>query len=168
RTETALHDWAVVAAGALYIGWLGAHAVLLRELDDGREWVLLAFGVVFATDTGAYFIGRAFGRRKMAPRVSPGKTWAGGVGGFACGAIVAAVLNFAFGLDAPPWEIAGLAIIVPVTAEIGDLAESVLKRSMHVKDMGKVMPGHGGIVDRLDSLLFAIPVLYYWVRWVIQ
>lgn len=168
RTETALRDWSVVAGGALYVGWLGAHLVLVRDLPDGRDWLLLGLFSIFATDTGAYFIGRAFGRRKMAPVVSPKKTWEGGAGGWACGFATVLALNAAFGLDAPPAAILGLAALLPVVAELGDLAESALKRSMAVKDMGGVLPGHGGLVDRLDSILFAVPMLYYWVRWVVM
>lgn len=168
RIETAVQDWAFVAGGALYVGWLGAHLVLVRELPDGRDWLFLGMFAIFATDTGAYFIGRRWGRRKMAPHLSPGKTWEGGAGGYACGFATVIALKYAFDLDAAPWEIVALAAIVPLAAELGDLAESALKRAVGVKDMGSVLPGHGGLIDRLDSILLAIPVLYYWVRWVVM
>ncbi len=167
RFDTALRDWAYVTGGALYIGWLGAHLVLVRELPDGRDWLFVGLFAIFATDTGAYFIGRTFGRRKMAPRLSPGKTWEGAAGGYVSGFAAVVALTYAFDLDARLWQIAGLAAVVPVAAELGDLAESALKRATGVKDMGTVLPGHGGLADRLDSILFAIPVLYYWVRWVV-
>lgn len=167
RTSTALADASVVIFGIVYIGWLGAHAVLLRDLTDGRDWVLLGLFAVFATDTAAYAVGRILGRHTMTPNISPRKTWEGGVGGFLGGFGAVLALNSLFGLGAGPWAIVGLALILPVVAELGDLAESALKRSMAVKDMGTLLPGHGGVIDRMDSLLFALPVLYYWVRWVV-
>ncbi len=168
RTDTALADVGTVVLGVLYVGWLGAHAVLLRDLGDGREWVLLGLFAVFATDTAAYAVGRALGRHQMAPRISPLKTWEGSVGGLAGGFLAVIALHAAFDLGAARWIIVGLAAILPLVAQLGDLAESALKRSIGVKDMGSLLPGHGGVIDRMDSLLFAFPVLYYWVRWVIQ
>ncbi len=168
RAATALHDWVVVSGGALYVGWLGSHLVLIHELRDGRDWLLLAVMSVFATDTAAYFTGRTLGRHKMAPRISPKKTWEGGGGGLVGGVAAVLALSAAFDLDASTAQIMGLAVILPVAAQLGDLAESALKRSMGVKDMGGLLPGHGGVADRLDSVLFAAPMLYYWVRWVVM
>lgn len=168
RTDTALADVGTAVLGVLYAGWLGAHAVLLRDVGDGRDWVLLGLFAVFATDTAAYAVGRVAGRHRMAPRISPQKTWEGGVGGLAGGFVAVIALHSAFDLGAGRWAIVGLAAILPLAAQLGDLAESALKRSMAVKDMGSLLPGHGGVIDRMDSMLFAFPVLYYWVRWVVQ
>lgn len=169
RAETAdgFHRWATVVAGAVYVGVLGSHLVSLRLLEDGRAWVLVMVFTTFATDTGAYFVGRAFGRRKLAPRVSPGKTVAGASGGLVAAAIVAPLLSRILDLDQSLPPMAALGAVVAVAGEIGDLGESLLKRSLGVKDMGHLFPGHGGVLDRLDSILFAAPVVYYLARWLL-
>lgn len=142
------------AAGGLYVGALGVTFILLRQLDDGREWVLLALLATFATDTSAYFIGRAIGRRKFAPRISPKKTWAGFFGGVAGGFAAVLVLNYALGIRVEPLAATALAVIAPIAATAGDLFESWIKRSAGVKDASDLIPGHGGALDRLDSPLF--------------
>src|SRR3990172_8073771 len=126
---TALNDWTWAVAGLLYVGLLGSHMVLLRELDNGRDWVFLAVFGTFAADTSAYFVGRAIGRRKLAPAVSPGKTVEGTAAGLAFGAGGVIFLNWVSGLRIGPDEIAGLAVLLPLLAVIGDLGESLLKRS---------------------------------------
>ncbi|MDA0352099.1 MAG: CDP-archaeol synthase [Chloroflexi bacterium] len=149
----------------LYVGILGSHFVLLRDLPDGQRWLVVMLATVFSTDTGAYAVGRTFGRHKMAPTVSPKKTWEGAAGGFACGALAAVIAPIALDLDAPSSAIVLLALGVPVIAEIGDLVESALKRRLGVKDVSHLLPGHGGFLDRLDSLLFAAPWLYWILQW---
>lgn len=166
RPATALADWSAVTLGVMYYGWLGSHAVLLRELPDGRDWLFVGLFGVFATDSGAYFVGRSIGRHHLAPRISPHKTWEGAVGGWAGGLIVILVLRSVFGLPLSGRETFLLALVLPVIAQLGDLAKSALKRSVGVKDFGRIMPGHGGMADRIDSLLFAVPVLYFWLQWV--
>jgi phosphatidate cytidylyltransferase len=168
RATTALHDWTLIAMGALYVGWLGSHAVLLRELPDGLDWVLLALFSVWITDSAAYFVGRAIGRRKLAPSISPNKTWEGAVAGLIGGAVAVVALHEAFGLDASAVELVALAVVLPVIGQLGDLGESALKRSWGVKDTGWLLPGHGGFLDRIDSLLIVVPVVYYWVRWLVM
>lgn len=159
--------WAWMVAGALYIGWLLRYYVAMRSLDDGRYWVLLVLLTVFAFDTAAFFVGRAIGRRRLAPRVSPGKTWEGTIAG-AVAALAAAVgLSFAVGLPISWWEAALLGFIVAIFGQIGDLVESLLKRSTGVKDSGRLMPGHGGILDRTDSVAFVGPLVYYYIVWVV-
>jgi len=162
----------------LYVGILGSHFVLLRDLPDGQRWLVVMLATVFSTDTGAYAVGRTFGRHKMAPTVSPKKTWEGAAGGLAFGALAAVIAILALDPD-PPLEtlsdvIAGeygratviaIALGLPVVAEIGDLVESALKRRLGVKDVSHLLPGHGGFLDRLDSLLFAAPWLYWILQW---
>ena len=160
--------WTAAVAGAVYVGVLGSHLVLLRQLDDGQDWILLMLFTTFATDTGAYVAGRALGRRKLAPRVSPGKTIAGAVGGLLAGAITAVALNAVLGLDRTLPGMATLGVAAAVAAQLGDLAESLLKRALGVKDMGRLFPGHGGVLDRMDSILFVTPVVYYGARWILQ
>jgi phosphatidate cytidylyltransferase len=160
--------WGAVLGAVAYAGILGSHLVLLRRLEDGRGWVLLLLFTVFATDTGAYAVGRLFGRRKLAPRVSPAKTVEGALGGLVAAAVVCLVLNEALGLGQRPLGLLALGAAIGVAGQIGDLGESLLKRSLGVKDMGRIFPGHGGVLDRLDSILFAAPLLYYIVEYVLD
>ncbi|MFH1560157.1 MAG: phosphatidate cytidylyltransferase [Chloroflexota bacterium] len=164
----ALVDWAYTAAGALYMGWTLSLVLVLRTEVKGLEWVLVVILGTFATDTGAFFTGRMLGRRPLAPRISPGKTWEGAIGGFLFGA--GTVLALASWLDLPlsPWEGAILGALVGVSAQVGDLVESMVKRASGVKDAGKLIPGHGGILDRLDSVVFVLVVVYHFSIWTIK
>jgi phosphatidate cytidylyltransferase len=159
--------WSWTLAGILYVGWMLSHYVAMRELDDGRQWVFLAITCVFLCDTGAYFGGRAFGKHRMAPSISPGKTWEGAVSGFVWavgGAMLFKVILVAIDQDIPItyMQMALLGALIAVFGQIGDLCESQLKRKAGVKDSGSIFPGHGGILDRLDSLLPAGVVVYYY------
>lgn len=166
ETETGLRDWLWVVGGVLYVGFLGSHFILLRDAPNGRDWVLLALFATFATDTAAYFVGKLVGRTKLAPAISPGKTLEGSIGGFVCGAI--AVIFFNWALDAGAGsEIVLLAVLLPLFAELGDLAESLIKRGAGVKDASHIIPGHGGVLDRLDSLLFTMLLVYYFLTWIV-
>jgi phosphatidate cytidylyltransferase len=167
ETTEALPDWLWAVGGVLYLGWLGSHLVLLRDLGDGRDWVYLAVFSTFACDTSAYFVGRAIGRHQLAPTVSPGKTVEGSVAGLVCGAATVILLNYFLGLRKEAALIIPLALLLPLAAQIGDLAESKLKRSMEIKDASRLVPGHGGLMDRLDSVLLTTIVVYYYVRWVV-
>ena len=124
----------------------------------GTGWLLLMFGLVWSCDSGAYFIGRAIGRRKLHPQVSPGKTVEGYVGGAVVAGIVTAVLGWLL-LDLAPLIAFLLGFVTAAIAQFGDLAKSMLKRTADRKDSGSIFPGHGGMLDRIDSLLFAAPVL---------
>jgi phosphatidate cytidylyltransferase len=164
---TAVVDWAWTAAGLFYVGWLTAHFVLLRETVDGRDWVLLTVFATFAVDTAAYFTGRALGRRTLAPTISPGKTVEGTLGGVAGGFGAVLLLNYVLGLRLEAALIVPLALLLPFAAVLGDLAESMIKRGARVKDASHLIPGHGGFLDRLDSLVFTAPVVYYFLLWVV-
>jgi phosphatidate cytidylyltransferase len=175
--QQALHKWAWMAAGALYVGWMLGYWLDLRGLADGRNWVYLAMLTTFANDTGAYFIGRARGRHKMAPAISPAKTWEGALAGL-ISAVVAAVLIavvlrlISVRLGGPVfafeyWQIILLGFLVSLFAQLGDLVESLLKRNTGVKESGNLLPGHGGILDRFDSLIFVGAVAYYYAMWVL-
>lgn len=166
--EAVLDDWLWVVGALAYIGFLGTHLVLLREVDNGRDWVLLALLSTFATDTAAYFCGKTFGRHKLAPRTSPGKTVEGTIGGLIAGALMLVFFNWALGVDMGAAEVAGLALLLPIVAVIGDLGESLLKRGAGIKDASALVPGHGGFLDRLDSVLFCIPLVYYYLLWVVE
>jgi phosphatidate cytidylyltransferase len=174
--EKAFRKWAWTIVGALYVGWLLSYWLSLRGLQGGHNWVYLAMLTTFANDTGAFFIGRAWGRHKLAPTISEGKTREGAVGGLICavlGAIVIATVLNLISLRLGPafhfkyWQIIVLGFLVGIFAQLGDLVESLLKRNMGVKESGNLLPGHGGILDRFDSLIFVGAVVYYYVIWVV-
>ena len=169
--EGAFRNWAWTIVGALYVGWMLSHWLSLRGLEDGRNWVYLAILTTFANDTSAYFIGRARGKHKLAPAISEGKTREGAIGGLICailGAVViATVLNLISPFTFRYWQIILLGFLVGLFAQLGDLVESLLKRNMGVKESGNLLPGHGGILDRFDSLIFVGAVIYYYVIWVV-
>lgn len=145
--------------GALYTGGLFAHLVLLRNLPEGLSLLLLTIIGTWASDSGAFFVGRAFGRRRLAPEVSPKKTWEGAVGGVFAAALAGVVVASQTQLV---WVLgAVLGAVVAVAGQMGDLAASAMKREAGVKDTGTLLPGHGGVIDRFDSLLFAGAVVYY-------
>lgn len=139
-------------AGEMYLGGLLGTLCLLRVGPGGKQWTLFILFVTWATDVGAYFGGRVFGHHKLAPSISPGKSWEGAISGFCAGVAVAGFVGRLWGF-APVFSLLAGAILA-ILAEVGDLVESVLKRHCNVKDSGKVIPGHGGFLDRFDSLLF--------------
>ena len=149
------------------MGFLGAHLLLLRDLDDGREWVFVAVFSTFVADTAAYFVGRALGRRQIAPAVSPGKTVEGGIAGLVAGFGAVFIIVWVVGLDVDELKLLPLALLLPAVAVVGDLGESLIKRGAGVKDTSDLVPGHGGFLDRLDSVLFTTPLVYYFVIWVV-
>jgi len=169
KKEGAFLGWAWTIAGILYIGWLLSHLVALRGLEDGRNWVFLALLATFGSDTAAYFTGRALGRHKLAPSISPGKTWEGTIAGFLGAIIISLLFTIPSPLSLPLgyWSAIILGLLISVFGQLGDLVESLLKRNMGVKDSGKLLPGHGGALDRIDSVVFASVVVYYYVIWVI-
>ncbi|MBT8335067.1 MAG: phosphatidate cytidylyltransferase [Gemmatimonadetes bacterium] len=176
---TPLDDVGATVLGVLYTGGALAFVPLLRGLPEalggsadgliGASFVLLPLLTTWAGDSAAYFVGSAIGRRKLAPHASPGKSIEGAIAGLV-GSVVAAVVVLAWAEGALPGVApsaavaAGLGVTLGVAAQIGDLAESVLKRQAGVKDSGKILPGHGGVLDRLDALLFAFPLAYLLLR----
>jgi len=169
--ETAFRNWAWAIVGALYVGWMLSYWLNLRGLVDGRNWVFLAMLTTFANDTGAFFIGRAKGKRRLIPVISPSKTWEGAIGGLICAILAAIVITTVLNQISPfafkYWQIILLGFLVGLFAQLGDLVESLLKRNMGVKESGNLLPGHGGILDRFDSLIFVGAVVYYYVIWVV-
>jgi len=148
----------------VYVGVLMSTIVLVRDVDDGRKWLFLGILSTFAVDTGAYAVGRLVGRHRMAPRISPKKTWEGAVGGYLAGVAAVFGLNAAMDTGVAWATIAPFALLMPVCAQAGDLVESWMKRRMGVKDASGLLPGHGGFLDRLDSILFVIPLLYVFLQ----
>ncbi len=178
-------SYPAAAASFFALGYTAVPLLLLANLRQqwaGAFLILYLFLVVWTGDTAAYYVGRAIGRHKMAPRISPGKTWEGGIASFV-GSIVVGVLVFNYGQQismvllrahlidrwqgyfAPTPQIASIIVLsafINVAAQLGDLVESLLKRGAGVKDSGAILPGHGGMLDRIDALLFAAPVLWFY------
>ncbi|MCW2277907.1 phosphatidate cytidylyltransferase [Heliophilum fasciatum] len=152
--------------GALMVGGLLSYLLLLRQFPQGEWTVLLTFLLTWATDTGAYFAGRFLGRHRLAPRVSPKKTWEGSIGGALLASLVAMVCGPLWfpQIDVLSWAIA--ALIISALGQFGDLVESALKRMAGIKDSGTILPGHGGVLDRFDSTLWTAPAMYYFLTWV--
>ncbi len=161
KRETRL---ALVSLGFLYLGILAPMIGLIRDFWQGGIWVLLLFAVTWLNDTFAYFVGHWWGRRKLAPQVSPGKTLEGFFGGMV-GSLVGSLFVWFFWQPLPLAAALLLALLAGVIGPLGDLSESLLKRAFGVKDSGHLIPGHGGMLDRIDALLFNAPVVYGFALW---
>lgn len=160
-----LANWALTVVGALYVGGLAAHMILLRNLPRGLTWLLFTCLVTWACDSGAYFAGVRWGKRSFFVHISPHKTWEGAIGGFISG-LVAALLAGHWARLAL-WQSLALGVVLVPGVILGDLAESLLKRQVGVKDSGALIPGHGGALDRADSLLFAGTIVYHLLSWLV-
>jgi phosphatidate cytidylyltransferase len=166
--EKAVTGFAMTLAAGLYIGWVAAHFVTLRALQDGLFWTLSVVFAVWGTDTGAYIVGRIVGRRPMAPLISPRKTWEGYLGGVVIGTGIAAALPLgwqALGAGSAVTPLHGLVIglMISVISPVGDVGMSMFKRYVNAKDSSRLIPGHGGVLDRIDSLLVAVLLGYYYI-----
>ncbi len=151
--------------GFLYIPFLLSFMVLVRELEYGKWWLFFLFAVIWGNDTFAYYIGGWFGKHKLSPIISPKKTVEGALGGLVGGGGVALLFHYLVFDGASVLGLVIFAIFLSVIGQIGDLFESLLKRSVGAKDSGFIIPGHGGILDRIDSIIFSLPLLYYYLRW---
>ncbi|GAA5346245.1 phosphatidate cytidylyltransferase [Planifilum fimeticola] len=159
RNRTDIFRTAYLFSGALYIGFGFSYMIQMRWMTDGLLWSLFVLGVIWAGDTGAYFVGRKFGKRKLCPEISPNKTVEGSAGGLILSVI--AGLSIASAIPALDWQSSlVLALLIAVAGQLGDLVESAIKRTTGVKDSGGLLPGHGGVLDRFDSLLFALLVIH--------
>jgi phosphatidate cytidylyltransferase len=165
--EQALPSSAIAIMATLYVGMLGGSLIRLRNdfaPSIGPKLVFFLLLVVWLGDAGAYYVGKQFGRRKMSPRISPKKTIEGGMGGVATSIITAVVIHYTFFPALPILHAVIAGVILSICGMIGDLAESMWKRSAAMKDSGTLIPGHGGFLDRFDSIFFTAPILYvYWV-----
>jgi phosphatidate cytidylyltransferase len=164
-------DFALTLAGILYLGWIGAFLISLRQIPDGEWWLLVALPSVWLADSAAYFVGRAMGRRRLAPRLSPKKTWEGYLAGVVVGGLSGALFGALWRIGASPESGVNLGngllvgVVTGALAPLGDLGESMFKREIGVKDSGTLLPGHGGALDRLDSWLWAGVLGFYLASW---
>ena len=157
---------ALTLMGVCYVNWLLGFGIWLRELPHGAHWIAFLVAVTWAGETAAYAVGSSIGRHKLAPVVSPAKTIEGAVAQVVASVLTALLVQWALFPDAAPVLAAAGGVLLGVVGQVGDLAESVLKRSVRTKDTGGIIPGHGGLLDRLDSLLFNTPALFYYARYV--
>jgi phosphatidate cytidylyltransferase len=158
----ALPRSALLVTGIVYIFGCWKCALPLREVNP--HWLMYGLMLNWAGDTGAYFIGRPFGRHKLAPRVSPKKSWEGSAASVVTSVLIAGAYLVRFVPQTPLWHIVLLTVAANVAGQLGDLAESAMKRGAGVKDSGSILPGHGGFLDRVDSSLFALPLVYAYLR----
>ena len=158
-------DMGSAVLGPIYIALPLAMMVLIDKQPKGNMWLFFLLAVIFANDTGAFYFGKLLGKHKLHKSVSPNKTWEGAIGGTALSLLVAFVFLRIFTIHKFDWTIFILVLLMTVIAQIGDLAESMFKRYKGIKDSGRILPGHGGFLDRVDGLLFAIPVLYGFLIW---
>jgi phosphatidate cytidylyltransferase len=164
-------DFTITLAGALYLGWVGAYLLSLRDLPNGMWWFLIALPSVWTADTGAYFLGSKYGKRLLTPRLSPKKTWegllAGIVTGPAAGLAFAALAQSQLGPETgiTPLRGAILGLVLAVLTPLGDLGASMIKRQFGVKDSGTLFPGHGGAFDRVDTWIWGAILSYYVITW---
>jgi phosphatidate cytidylyltransferase len=166
--DQAATSFGITIGGILYLGWIGAYLISLRDQPGGEWWLLLVLPSVWLADSGAYFIGRRWGRHKLASRLSPKKTWEGYLGGVLFGIAGGALLAALWGLAAPQitiWKGAALGLILAAITPLGDLGESLFKRQAGLKDSSNIIPGHGGIFDRIDSWLWGAVIGYYVVNY---
>ncbi len=176
--QGSLAGWALTFAGACYISWLLSHYILLRTLEmpplrpgwlaalqisPGAAWVYTVLAITWFQDAAALLVGRTWGQHHMAPYLSPKKSWEGAAGGFSASVLAALLAVPLLGLPIGYGGAALLGIVGGIAGPIGDLAESFIKRQIGVKDASNIIPGHGGVLDRADSMLFTAPVLYYLV-----
>lgn len=169
--DQAASDFNISLGGILYLGWIGAYLVSLRNLPEGKWWFLLALPAIWFADSGAYFIGKKFGRHLLCPRLSPKKTWEGYIAGIVTGVLGSGLLGALWAFGAGHGSAVTfqrgilLGLIISLLAPLGDLGESMVKRQVGVKDSSNLLPGHGGAFDRIDSWLWAGVIGYYVVVW---
>lgn len=190
--QGSLTDWVFSLSGVLYVGFTMMHFVLIRRIQGpseagwveeadsligdggaslGLAWLLVVLVTTWLTDVFAYLIGRQWGKTKLIPHVSPGKTRAGAVAGIVAGTLTGGIAGVVFGLPVPFAIMLIVGAVISLGAMIGDLCESMIKREIGIKDMGSIIPGHGGLLDRIDALLVTIPLTYYlavflqWMGW---
>jgi phosphatidate cytidylyltransferase len=167
--DPAATDFTVTVSGVVYLGWIGSYLFDLRNLEQGVWWFFLVLGIVWLADSFAYFIGVRFGRHRLSPRLSPKKSWEGYWGGVLFGTLGAIGLSVLWASLAGPvvpwWKAAALGAALSILTTLGDLGESMLKRQAGIKDSSNIIPGHGGVFDRIDSWLWGAAIGYFLIIW---
>lgn len=171
--DPAALDFAITVGGLTYLGWVGAYLYDLRALPDGGWWLMFVLPTVWMADSAAYLIGAKYGRRKLAPRLSPKKTWEGYWAGVFTGTLYGGFFAWAYNVNTFPvghltisvGQGMALGFVLSLVTTLGDLGESLFKRQGGIKDSGSLFPGHGGAFDRIDSWLWAAVIGVYWIRW---
>ena len=175
----ALYRISASLLGIFYLGWLTTYLIRIGDSNPGiPHWggrvLILIFLVIWSVDTGAYFSGLAWGSHQITPQISPNKTWEGSIGGF-CGGVLASLLLWSLSFPLPhllpslPWGVyLSIGVIAGVGGQVGDVVESLMKRDSGIKDASSLIPGHGGVLDRFDSLLFIAPLEYYYLKFVLS
>jgi phosphatidate cytidylyltransferase len=162
-------DFAVTIAGIVYLGWIGAYLVILRNMPDGLWWLLIVLPTIWLADMAAYFVGIHFGKHPLSPRLSPKKTWEGYWAGVVFGTLCSVGLVILWhSLGGPAvlwWKGGALGLVLSVLTTLGDLGESMFKRQAGVKDSSNIFPGHGGVLDRIDSWLWGAALGYFFITW---
>lgn len=158
-------DISKAVLGPIYVGLPLAMLLMIHLRPNGKIWIFFLISVIFANDTGAFYFGKFLGRHKLYGAISPNKTWEGAIGGLLSSIIVALLFLRILRFHELNLTIMILVLALSITGQIGDLVESMLKRNHGIKDSGKILPGHGGILDRIDALLFSIPILYIFLTW---
>ncbi len=162
--QGAIDDVSVTILGVFYVAFLFSYLVAVRMLPDGKQWLVFLFFIIWASDIGAYSVGIPFGRHRLYEKISPKKSIEGFAGSLAAAAAMALLCRVWFMPAIGVVEAAGIGLLLALVGTAGDLAESLFKRDAGIKDSGSIIPGHGGMLDRMDSMMFAAPVLYYYVR----
>ncbi|HSH02349.1 MAG TPA: phosphatidate cytidylyltransferase [Anaerolineae bacterium] len=163
KSETVFQDWLAMFGGLMLLGWFGGHFLRLRHLDDHGYWLMLALLSTWSADSGAYVVGRKIGKNKMTPRLSPNKSYEGLIAGIIASLIIVLVASQLLLPEAGLGPALGLVVSGAILSPAGDLAISLIKRVSKVKDSGQFLPGHGGALDRLDSVLWSVTLAYYFV-----
>ena len=166
--ETSAIDLGLTLGAVLYFGWIGSYFISIMFLPSGQWWLLLTIAIIAFSDSGAYFIGRRFGKNKMAPITSPQKTWEGYFGGVLVGLMGGLLVGLLFNQFVEVINITNgliLGLVLSVVTPLGDLGESMIKRQFHIKDSSKLLPGHGGAMDRIDTWTWAVCISFYLIIW---
>ena len=166
--DLAATDFGITLSGILYLGWVGSYFVSLRNLPEGKWLILIVLPSIWFADSAAMFTGTRWGKHKLAPRLSPHKTWEGYLGGILGGAAGGLVMTALWQLASPglsPWRGALLGLILAIITPLGDLGESMIKRQAGFKDSSHIIPGHGGVMDRIDSWIWGAVIGYYIILW---
>jgi phosphatidate cytidylyltransferase len=167
--DRAATDFAVTSAGIIYLGWIGAYLVDLRNITNGLWWLVIVLPTIWLADMAAYFVGIRYGKHLLSPRLSPKKTWEGYLAGVIFGTLSTIGLTFLWrSLGGPAvawWQAAGLGAALSILTTLGDLGESMFKRQAGIKDSSNIFPGHGGVLDRIDSWLWGAALGYLIITW---